>query len=343
MTDAVDHPSTAGAELVTYETVAAAAGRIEGHAVRTPIVPAHSLSDRCGATVMLKSEHRQRTGSFKLRGALNTIFSLTEDEAARGVVTASSGNHGIGAATAAASRGVDCTVYLPSGASSSKVSAIDRLGASIVTVDSTDAVEGERAARQAAADNGQSYISPYNDHRIIAGQGTVGLEIVEDWNVEVDGALDAVVVAVGGGGLISGVATAIKHHLPDVTIVGASPANDPAMVASIEAGRIIEPPASTTFSDGTAGAVEAGSITFGLCVDLVDHWMTVPEQEIATAVTAMIDDQHELVEGAAGVALAAAERWGHEHPATNIVVVTCGANVSSAALRAMLAEAQSPE
>ncbi len=339
MTEAVDSPSPAGSELITQEAVAAAARRIGGHAVRTPMIAAHPLSERCGATVLLKAEHRQRTGSFKLRGALNTIFSLGEEEAARGVVTASSGNHGIGAATAAAIRGVECTVYLPSGASTSKVNAIGRLGATIVTVDSTDAVEGELAARRSAADKGLTYISPYNDHRIIAGQGTVGLEIVEDWDAAANGPLDAVVVAVGGGGLISGVATAIKHHLPEVAIIGASPANDPAMIASIEAGRIIEPAASATFSDGTAGAVEAGAITFDLCLELVDHWMTVTEQEIATAVTAMIDDQHELVEGAAGVALAAAQRWGHDHPGANIVVVTCGANVSSDALKAMLAVA----
>ena len=322
-------------EVPTSE-ISEAAGRIEGHAVYTPLLSADALSERCGSTVRIKAEHRQRTGSFKIRGALNKTFGLSDNDAAGGVITASSGNHGIGVATAAAARGIPCTVHLPAGASPSKVAAIDRLGATIVTVDDTDTAEAERTARAAAAEQGVTFISPYNDPHIIAGQGTIGLEIADQWTSLDSGELDAVVVAVGGGGLISGIATWLKDRFPATTIIGASPANDQAMAASVAAGRIIEPPATTTFSDGTAGAVEAGSITFPICTALVDEWIAVSEAEIATAVTAMIDDQHELVEGAAGVALAAAERYGTENPGANLVVVTCGANVSSAALGAML-------
>ncbi len=128
----------------------------------------------------------------------------------------------------------------------------------------------------------------------------------------------------------------IKDRLPATTIIGASPENDRAMAASVSAGQIIEPPALPTLSDGTAGAVEAGSITHPLCMRLVDRWIDVCEADIAAAVTAMVDDHHELVEGAAGVALAAAERYGAEHPGSNIAVITCGANISSAALRTIL-------
>ena len=197
------------------------------------------------------------------------------------------------------------------------------------------AVHAEAAARVASADHGFTYVSPYNDPGVIAGQGTIGVEIAEDATSGL-GSVDVVIVSVGGGGLISGVATAVKHHHPDALIIGVSPENDHAMIASVNAGRIIDPPARPTFSDGTAGAVEAGAITFQLCTDLVDRWMTIDERSIAAAVAAMIDDHHELVEGSAGVALAAATTIGAEMPGANIAVVSCGANVSSGTVREML-------
>lgn len=334
---------TSGISLHPYiqpDDIVEAAGRIEGHAVRTPLVRAEPMSQRCDSTIVIKPEHRQRTGSFKIRGALNKTFGLSDEEAATGVITASTGNHGIGVATAAAARNIACTVYLPTGASASKVNAIARLGAEIVTVDHPDTALAEVSARAAAAERGITFISPYNDPGIIAGQGTIGLEIAEDWRMLEAGSLDAVVVAVGGGGLISGIATWVKHRMPEVTVIGASPENDQAMAASVVAGEIIEPPALPTFSDGTAGAVEPGSITFPICASLVDHWMAVSERAIAVAVTEMIDDHHELVEGSAGVALAAGQRYGAENPGSSIVVVSCGANVSSAALGRMLIAAE---
>jgi len=337
MTNSDRGPSTTDDGTVTAAEITSAANRVAGHAVRTPLVPAAPMSQRCGSTVVIKTEHRQRTGSFKIRGALNKTFSLGDEEARSGVVTASSGNHGIGVATAAAARDINATVYLPDGASASKVDAITRLGASIVTVDDTDTAMAEVAARKASSRSGLTYISPYNDPQIVAGQGTIGIEILEDWEGLKFGNLDAVVVAVGGGGLISGIATWIKDRSPGTRIVGASPENDQAMIASVSAGEIVEPPALPTLSDGTAGAVEAGSITHAMCTRLVDEWMTVGEADIAAAVTAMIDDHHELVEGAAGVALAAAERFGTEHPGSRIVVVSCGANISSSALATILA------
>ncbi len=322
--------------------ITAAAARIEGNANRTPLIHSEPLSERTGATVLIKTEHRQRTGSFKIRGALNKTFSLSEQQAAGGVITASSGNHGIGVATAAASRGVPCSVYLPTGAAAPKVAAIRRLGAEVVTVDGTDTALAEVAAQAAATERGLTYISPYNDPEIIAGQGTIGLEILEDAAALNVGAIDAVVVAVGGGGLISGIASWVTQHSPGTVMIGASPKNDKAMADSIANGSIIELPALPTYSDGTAGAVEAGSITFPICAALVDQWPTVTEAEIATAVRAMIDDHHELVEGAAGVALAAAATYGTEHPGATIAVVTCGANISSSTLQRMLNETERP-
>ncbi len=324
---------------VAAADIEAAAGRIAGRVSRTPLLASGPMSDRTGATLLIKAEHRQLTGSFKLRGAMNKVFALPEDQAAGGIVTASSGNHGIGVATAAATRGVPCMVYLPAGASQSKVDAIARLGATIVTVGGTDTALAEAAAGDAADDKGLVYISPYNDRHIIAGQGTIAAELVEDVAALGIGPLDAVVAAVGGGGLISGIASGLAAHAPGTVVIGASPANDRAMAASVAAGTIVAPPATATFSDGTAGAVEPGSITFPICRDLVDRWTAVSETEIAMAVANMIDDHHELVEGAAGVALAAAERYGSEHPGSTVAVVSCGANVSSGVLRAMLVEA----
>ncbi len=321
--------------------IEAAAARIDGHAIRTPLVASEPLSERTGATIVIKAEHRQRTGSFKIRGALNKTFSLPDQLASAGVITASSGNHGIGVATAAASRGIPCTVFLPSGAAPPKVAAIGRLGANIVTVDDTDTAVAEAAAQVASAEQGVTYISPYNDPDIVAGQGTIGLELLADAEPAGLGSIDAVVAAVGGGGMISGIASWVKQHSPDTVIIGASPENDPAMAASVAAGYIFEPEATATYSDGTAGAVEAGSITFPICSALVDHWITVTEREIARAVTDMISDHHELVEGAAGVALGAARRYGLEHPGATIVVVSCGANISTDTLRRILNEEDS--
>lgn len=325
--------------MITSADIAAAAARIGPHIRRTELAVAEPLSRRVGATIAVKAEHRQRTGSFKLRGALNKVLSLDAGDRATGIVTASSGNHGIAVATAARSVELPCTVYLPSSVSSVKRQVIERLGASIVIVDSADAYQAEVEARAAAADGRGIYVSPYNDPEVVAGQGTIGLEIEADAPAAGLDSIDAVVVAVGGGGLISGVATWLAERSPATAIVGASPANDQAMLASVAAGAIIDAPATATFSDGTAGGIEPDAITFDLCRSLVDEWLPVGEGEIADAVAAMVDDHRELVEGAAGVALAAAARWGASNPGASIVVVSCGGNVSSSTLRRMLIEA----
>lgn len=314
--------------------IEAAATRIAPHVLRTPLLHSDPLSDRHGAEILIKSEHLQVTGSFKARGSANFVHSLPVEHAELGVVTASSGNHGIGVSTAAASRGVAATIFLPATASRSKVDQIRRLGAEIKTVDSTDSNDAETAARAYAAERGVPYVSPYNDPLIIAGQGTIGKELLED-----GGDIDTVVVAVGGGGLISGIATWVKAHSPSTQIIAASARNDRAMAASIDAGRIITPHFEPTFSDGTAGGLEDDSITFGICRDLVDQWVDIAEADIASAVTNMIDDHHQLVEGSAGVAIAAATAHAASAPGSRIVAVSCGANVSSDALARMIGAA----
>ena len=330
--------------MITTVDIERAARRIGPHVRATPLMASEPLSDRLGANLFIKPEHTQLTGSFKLRGALNKVLGLSEEVRRAGVVTASSGNHGIATATASKIAGIACTVYLPTGASAAKVDAIARLGAEIVTIDSTDAFQAELLALSEAEHSGRAYVSPYNDPDVIAGQGTVGLELLADATGDeaasrpgvVDGSIDAVVVAVGGGGLISGVATWLADRAPDAAVVGASPANDAAMVAAVAAGSIVDIEAEPTYSDGTAGGIEDGAITFPVCQNLVAEWITVGEAEIAASVTAMIDDHHQLVEGAAGVALAAAGTYAADHQGANIVVVTCGANISSSTLASIL-------
>lgn len=322
--------------MIDTPAIAAAAERIERHITRTPLFRSDPLSERHGADIVIKAEHLQRTGSFKVRGSANVVHSLDPALAAEGVVTASSGNHGIGVATAAASRNFACTIYLPSGAAASKIDQIRRLGAQVEFVDSTDTSVAEMAARRMAAEQGCSYVSPYNDPATVAGQGTIGKEILEDGP-----APDAVVISVGGGGLISGIATWIKAMAPDTRIIGASAANDRAMAASIAAGRIVTPDFEPTFSDGTAGGLEDDTITFAICQQLVDEWVDISEADIARGVVTMIDDHHQLVEGSAGMAIAAATNYAAAHPGQRIVAVSCGANVGSDALAAMVAAARS--
>jgi len=320
--------------MINSAEIEAAAARIAPHVVRTPLLHSGPLSERHGADILIKCEHLQLTGSFKVRGSANFVHSLPKDEARLGVVTASSGNHGIGVSTAAASRGIAATIFLPSSASRSKVDQIRRLGAEIMTVDTTNSNDAENAARDHAQEHGVPYVSPYNDPLIIAGQGTIGKELLED------GAhIDTVVVAVGGGGLISGIATWIKERSPDTRIIGASASNDRAMAASIDAGEIITPVFAPTFSDGTAGGLEDDSITFDICRELVDDWVDITEADIAAAVTNMIDDHHHLVEGSAGVAIAAATAHAAVAPGSRIAAVSCGANVSSDALARMIGAA----
>jgi threonine dehydratase len=250
-------------------------------------------------------------------------------------VAASSGNHGLGVAHALTALGGKGIVCVPEHASPVKVAAIRRYGVE-VRVMGREPAETERLARRLAAGARMSYISPYNDLDVIAGQGTVGEEIVQQLGGR---AVGAVVVAVGGGGLISGIGAAIKSALPGVRIIGASPANDAAMAASVRAGEVVQINALPTISDGTAGGVEDGSITLPLCTELVDDWILIEEPEIYSALRFMIDTEHQLIEGAAAMAIAAGLKVGHNSGGHAVVIVSCGANISSTALAEAISSA----
>lgn len=312
--------------------VRAAEKRIRPFIRETPLEASAALGEATGKSCWVKLENLQHTGSFKLRGALNKLLTLSTDDLARGVLAASTGNHGAAVAWAARQVGTAATIYVPEIASPTKIEAIRRLGAEIVFL-GQDGVEAERAARVDSERSGRTYVSPYNDAVVVGGQGTVGVELLE----QLDG-LDAVFVAVGGGGLIAGVAGYLKSYRPGLTVIGCSPRHSAVMQASVAAGRLLEMTSEPTLSDGTAGGIEQGAITFEPCRRLVDRWVDVSEAEIAVAMRRFMASHHQLLEGAAGVALAACERVAGRLEAENVAVVICGANVSLETLRQVLEE-----
>jgi len=275
--------------------------------------------DRSGIEILAKLENLQPTGSFKLRGATAKMLSL--DDAARdaGVVAASTGNHGAAVAASAASIGVAAEVFVSTEADAAKVAAIRERHA-VVTEIPGDPVEAELAARRRATETGRTYVSPYNDITVVAGQGTIAVELLRQ-----DPGLAAVVVAVGGGGLISGVAATLKHHRPELKVIAASAANSAAMHHSVAAGRIVDVDHLATLSEGTAGGIERRTVTFDMCRRLVDDWVLVEEAPIAAAMRRYMSCYEDPIEGSAGLALAAAQRID---VTGRVAVVICGGNVS---------------
>ncbi len=289
-----------------------------------------ALAGGDGGNVWLKLENQQRTGSFKLRGATNKILSLSEEERRRGVVAASSGNHGAAVACAAAAAGCPALVFVPEGVAGGKLDAIRSLGVE-ARKHGDDALLAELEARRHAAEAGMTYVSPYNDPAVIAGQGTVGLELAEQLP-----RLDAVFVSLGGGGLASGVGGYLKAVRPELRVIACSPENSAVMHASLEAGRVLEMESRPTLSDGTAGGVEPGAVTFDLCRQIVDESLLVTEEQIRAAVRLVVGSHHTLIEGAAGVAVAGYLAVRDRFADRNVAVVLCGANIDARVLKEIL-------
>lgn len=296
--------------------------RIRPWVLETPLQHSAPLSDASGASVFLKLENLQHTGSFKARGAFSRLLALSADERARGVIAASTGNHGAAVAYAMRRLGIPGRVVVPGDADQAKVAAIRSLGAE-VEVHGDDSAVSERHARAAARREGATYVSPYNDPLVVGGQGTVGVELARQMPPAA-----AVYIALGGGGLLSGVATYLKSVWPGVEVIGASPERSAVMIASIRAGRILTLPSEPTLSDGTAGGVEEDALTFGPCRALADALVTVTEAEIGDAMRLMRRAHQMTIEGAAGVAVAAALRHRDQWRGRSIVVIVCGGNIA---------------
>jgi threonine dehydratase len=310
-----------------YANVLEAEKRIRPY-IRTTFLD-HSvyLSQQTGANVFLKHEEQQHTGSFKVRGAFNRILSLTREEMCKGVICASTGNHGLAVAYASRLTGIQATVYLPETTSSLKVDKIKALGANVQPVQG-DCLEAEIQANKKAQENGKVFISPYNDFLVMAGQGTLGIELEKQLPD-----LDAVFISVGGGGLIGGIASYLKVQKPSVEIVGVWPENAPAMSRCIEAGRIIDIPEVPTLSESTAGGIEPGAVTFEPCKHFIDKHIMVSEEEIKAAMKLVVEKESILVEGAAGVTVAGFLKQAHLYKGQNVAILLCGKNIPYALFR----------
>lgn len=307
------------ADLVTIADVEAAVTRLAPVAQRTPVEASTACSELAGVTTLLKCEHLQRTGSFKIRGALNRLALLEDTERARGVVCASAGNHAQGVALSASLLGVDATVFMPATAPLPKVEATRRYGAQVVlTGDTFD--DAYAACTQWAAERGAVEVHPFDHPDVIAGQGTLGLELLDQVPE-----LGTVVVPVGGGGLVSGIAVAVKARRPDVRVVGVEAAGAAAVKASLTAGSVVTLGQMSTLADGIAIRTP-GTLTLAHIEALVDDVVTVSDEVIARAVLLLIERAKQVVEPAGAASLAAVlehgARW--RGPA---VAVLAGGNV----------------
>ncbi|MEW6567396.1 MAG: threonine/serine dehydratase [Chloroflexota bacterium] len=305
------------AESVSLDRILAARERIAPHVVVTPTRHAPDLG------LWLKLENRQRTGSFKLRGALARLLALDEDAARRGIVAASAGNHGLGVAYAARLREAKATIVVPEHAVEAKVEAIRREGAQLRFAAGGYA-EAEAEGKRLAEEWGAVWVSPYNDPEVIAGQGTIGLELVEQLGTDRLGHGWEVFIPVSGGGLACGIGLALKALAPGVRVVGVQPEACPYMYAHFhgeDPTSVVERP---TLADGLAGAVEEGSITFDLLPPALDDVLLVDEDEILEAMRQMLQAVGEVIEPSAAAAVAAA-LWHGAAPGR--VVIVSGGNV----------------
>ena len=324
-----------------------AASRIAPYLKETPFEIARGLTRRRaagspGAAVRWKLECFGVTGSFKIRGALNKLLVLRDEGPPRvleeGVVTASTGNHGRATAHALSLLGGRGVVFLPRTVADSKRRVLEDQYGDVVELRlvGDDAVESEYAAKAEAERSGRPFVSPYNDPDIIAGQGTAGFEMDASLAGE---PLDAVLVPVGGGGLIAGIAGWLKHARPGIRVVGCQPRASAVMAASVRAGRLLESgrdvPFEPTLADAVAGGVEEGAVTFALCCALVDAWILLDEDEIAAGMRLVLRERFAMVEGSAALPVAALAQLD---PGTaSVGLVLSGAGISREGLRALSA------
>lgn len=309
--------------------IAKASARIKNVVAATPLRLSRTLSD--GDTrIYFKMENLNPTGSFKLRGAANKILSMSIEGRQKGVVTASTGNHGAGVGYMCQMTGTKGTVYGPDSMSKAKYDGMVSYGIEVVKNEG-DPINGEKNARKFAADNHIPFISPYNDPQIVGGQGTIGFELFAEAQD-----LDAVFISLGGGGLMSGIAIAMANLSPQTKIIAVSPTNSKVMMESVAAGKMLDLPSEPTLSDGTAGGVEMDTITFEYCRDYVDEFIEVSEDALIEGLCIFIDDTNTIGEGAVGVAVAGYLQQKEKWRGKKVAIVACGGNVSRSVLKEIL-------
>lgn len=314
---------------VSLEDVRAAALRMKPFLHRTPLLSSELLDQRTGCQLRLKAEHLQKSGSFKLRGALNTLLQLDAAQREAGVVAFSSGNHAQGVALAARMLGIHACIVMPSDAPQVKLDATRGYGAEVVLYDRVRE-NRETLARALAEARGAVLVPPFDDVRVIAGQGTIGLELAEQWPE-----LEVVVVPVGGGGLISGIGLALKQLLPKVQVVGVEPSRADDARQSLERGRIVTIPQPQTVADGVA-TTHIGVHPFRIMQSVVDQILTVEEDEILEALRWILTRTKQVVEPTGALATAALLAGRFPFQGKRVVSLLCGGNLDLRALLPLL-------
>jgi threonine dehydratase len=314
VSDSISRPSISLADVV------AARERVRGSIYCSPCPHSQMLSALTGQQVYLKLENLQMTGSFKERGALNRIALLTPEQAARGVVAASAGNHAQGVAYHATKRGIRALIVMPLATPLVKVTATRGFGAEVLLYGANYDEACEEATRLCAAE-GMTFIHPFDDAVVMAGQGTIGLELLEQVPQ-----LEAVVVPIGGGGLIGGIACAIKESRPEIRVIGVQTSRLPSMLAARAAGRPVTVEPATTIADGIA-VRRAGDVTLPMVERYVDEIVTVDEDEIASAILVLLEREKTLAEGAGATALAALLQKKTSLNGAHTAVMVCGGNI----------------
>ncbi len=311
---------------VSFADIQAAAGRISGHLVESPCPVSIPLSEETGLQIYCKLEYLQRTGSFKERGARNALLLLTPEQQRRGVIAASAGNHALGVAYHAQLLGIPATVIMPRFAPLTKIVNCRRFGAHVV-LEGANIADARAFAERLVADIGLTYINGYDDPAIIAGQGTIGLEIA----AQVPDA-DAVVVPIGGAGLIAGMALALKTLNPRIQVIGVEPKRAASFTAALEAGRPVEVELQPTLADGLS-VPKVGENAFAIARALVDRTVLVGEQDLARAILRLMELEKAVVEGAGAAPLAAClAGLVPELRGKKVVLPLCGGNIDLTAL-----------
>ncbi|NIM91112.1 MAG: threonine/serine dehydratase [Candidatus Aminicenantes bacterium] len=304
--------------------------RIRTHIRETPLEYSPFLSQLGDCEAYLKLENIQLTGSFKLRGAMNKLLSLDQAKREKGIITASSGNHGMAFAYLTQTFGFKGTIFLPKITSSTKIDALNEYGAKIRFY-GDDCVKAEMQARATAEREGLTFMSAYNDLQVIAGQGTIGLELEKQLK-----SIDAIFAPVGGGGLIGGIAGYLKSGPGSIEIIGCQPYNSAVMYESVKADRLLDLESKPTISDGTAGGIEPGAITFPICRNLVDTWAVLSEEEIIEALKLILAKHYLLIEGAAALSVAAFLKDKDKLRGKTIVLILSGGKIGLETLKKIL-------
>jgi threonine dehydratase len=317
-------------EIDVRQEVLAADERIRPHVLETPVEQSIYMSQLIEGTVYLKMDLQQTTGSFKFRGATSKIMSLSEEELDRGVISASTGNYALAIAEAMKNIGREATIYMANDVPQARLDLIRTHGLNIVMY-GDEAWKAEKKARAVADSEGKTYVSPYNDRRVVGGQGTCGLEIARQVP-----SIDTLIAACGGGGLVAGTAGYLKSCNPSIQTIAVSPEKSPVMYESLQQGKMVEMETFATLADTCAGGVDLDTITFGLCQKYVDEIVLVTEAEIEDAIR-LLFEQHRLVaEGSAALSVAYLLRNPERFRGQTVVPVVCGKNIGTELFKSII-------